>query len=76
MKNSVKGIPIEDILSKFARESKEEITDDELLLAMANMNAGILLGDVKEMTNMIRAKVGIHDKQTVPIAEVIRTLQH
>jgi len=56
-------------LRKFARDNKDHINEDELLIGISRLNANVYLGDIKELTNILRGSSKSSDK--ISIAETV-----
>ena len=67
------GQGLEDILRKLARDNKDQISEDDLLIGVSRLNANIHIGDIKELTNIIRdGKEGAK----ISIAETVQLIGH
>ena len=65
------GQGLEDVLRRFARDNKDRISEDDLLIGISKLNANIHLGDIKELTNILK-KEGKDEK--VSIAETVQLI--
>jgi len=54
MRSLVKDQPLEEVLRKFSRDNKDTITEDELLIGISKVNANVHIGDIKELTRILR----------------------
>lgn len=54
MRSLVKDQPLEEMLRKFSRDNKDTITEDELLIGISKVNANVHIGDIKELTRILR----------------------
>lgn len=62
------GKGLEDVLRRFARDNKDQISEDDLLIGISKLNANIHLGDIKELTNILKD----HKDGKVSIAETVQ----
>jgi len=68
----LKGQNIEDTLRRFARDNKDQITEDELILAISKLNANVYLGDVKDLGKILKSQ----KDGKISIAEALQLLSH
>jgi hypothetical protein len=59
-------------LRKFTRDNKDHINEDELLIGISKLNANVYLGDIKELTNLL--KNGSKDSAKISIAETVQLI--
>lgn len=45
---------LEEVLRKFSRDNKDQISEDELLIGISKLNSNVYLGDIKELTNILK----------------------
>jgi len=56
-------------LRRFARDNKDHINEDELLIGISKLNANVYLGDIKELTNILKG--ASKDGGKISIAETV-----
>lgn len=73
LRAQLQGQGLEEILRKLARDNKDQISEDDLLIGISRLNANIHIGDIKELTNIIRdGKEGAK----ISIAETVQLIGH
>lgn len=55
IRNAVRGQPLEDVLRKFARDNKDQITEDEFLIGVSKLNANLYTGDLKDFVSILKS---------------------
>jgi hypothetical protein len=65
----VKDQKLEEILRRLARDNKDEIGEDELLLGLSRLNANLYLGDLKQLTAILQGS-----NQKISIAETLQLI--
>ena len=68
----LRGQNIEETLRRFARDNKDQITEDELILAISKVNANIYLGDIKDLGRILKSQ----KDGKISIAEALQLLSH
>lgn len=76
IRGAVKGQNVEDVLRRFAKDNKDLITEDELLLALSRLNANIYLGDIKDLVTLMKAGQKTAGEGKVSIAEATQLIGH
>lgn len=54
IKQSFKGQHVEETLRRFSRDNSDQISEDELLIAMSKLNSNFYLGDVKDFVGILK----------------------
>lgn len=54
LRAQIKDQNIEDVLRKFARDNKDTIGEDELLIGISKINANVYIGDIKELIQILK----------------------
>lgn len=54
LRAQVKDQGLEEVLRRFARDNKEQIHEDELLIGISKLNANVHIQDIKELTRILK----------------------
>lgn len=72
IRGAMKGQPLEDVLRRFARDNKDHISEDDLLIGVSKINANVYMGDLKDLIGILKAGAGSQGK--ISIAETLQLI--
>ena len=79
IRTAVRGQPLEEVLRKFSRDNKDQITEDEFLIGVSKLNANLYTGDLKDFVQVLKS-IGTPstslkgDKVKISIAELVQLI--
>ena len=70
VRSQVRDLAVEEVLRKFTRDNKDQIHDNDLLIALSKLNANLHIKDINELISILKhGKEG--DDVKVSIAEAV-----
>ena len=54
IRQAVRGQPLEEVLRKFSRDNKDQISEDEFLIGVSKLNANLYTGDLKDFVSVLK----------------------
>jgi hypothetical protein len=74
MRMCVKDQGLEDVLRKFSRDNKDQITEDDLLIGISKINANVHIADIKELAKILRGGDSQNSSDKISIAETVQLI--
>lgn len=78
IRQAVRGQPLEEVLRKFSRDNKDQISEDEFLIGVSKLNANLYTGDLKDFVSVLKGMGqgvnGQNASNKVSIAEAMQLI--